>query len=456
MAGDFFDEDDYVPRSPRLEPIIVKPLKRSPSPGLWPTDELRQKRRRQKKLSSDTEVLIDHMGGLNYPDVARLAGDDVAKMARVEIPDRSDDNSFSSSNRDGSGPNLASPRKRQIGQDNVEASSYGKSASPLQKLKVDLPMIIRGKTIISRPDSGTEENIIASEVTSALGLAVDTTPEHRKDFRMANGVLVQALGRLVIDCTFARDRTVQLSCIFYVFRQLICPILMGMPFLSETRTLDKYRHRLQARTPPSFAPLQLSLLNKPRQRLYCLANCQPKFANADTGSELNLMSLAYVRQRRFLVTGVELGSSMVQFADGSTAYLEGCVNVTIVLGTPEAPRIAAPFYVLRGLTCDVLFGEDFLHETKAFTEYRHAFAMVPSDDDIAEVNGIMWFRTMEEHVSNGMAVMRLSDNRESGRLPFPCIRFCLVSVRSDSRQIRRKRPSYSESNIVWIVSSIAK
>lgn len=163
----------------------------------------------------------------------------------------------------------------------------------------------------------------------------------------------------------------------------------GHAFSNETATLVKYRYRLQARSTPTAGPIQLSSLNTPRQRLYCLANAQPRFANADTGSELDLMSLDYVRKRAFLISSVELGNSTVQFADGSTADLVGKVRILIVLGTSEGPRVPTTFYVLEGLTCDILFGEDFLAETEAFKTYRNAFSLLQCDDDVVEVSPIV-------------------------------------------------------------------
>ena len=174
-------------------------------------------------------------------------------------------------------------------------------------------MLIEGEVILARPDSGSEENIIAAEVLSSLSLETNTTHEHRKSFRLANGSYFEALGQVVIDCTFARDRSLQLCCVFYVFKQLICPILMGMPFLNDTETLGKHRHRLQARASPSMGPIEVSSLNSPRQRLYCLANSQPSLTNADTAS------------------------------------LVGRVPLLIVLGTSEGPRHCEIFYVLDGL-----------------------------------------------------------------------------------------------------------
>ena len=287
--------------------------------------------------------------------------------------------------------------------------------TPFQSIRrVDLPMIIQGSTIISRPDSGSEENIIASDVLTMLDLKMDNAPEHRKEFRVANGKPVWALGRIMVKCSFAKDRTLDFYCTFYVFQNPTSALIMGMPFLDETQTLVKHQYRLQPRAISSFRPIQLSSLNSPRKRLYCLVDSQPKLANADTGSEIDVMSLEYTLRRGFSMTAVDLSTSTVQFVDGSTSELVGKVSVVIVLGTPEGPRVTTTFYVLDGLTCDILFGEDFLDKTTAFKTYRDAFSVIECDNDAAEVNGIVWFNAVESYVSRGIDALTLKPRSENG------------------------------------------
>ena len=283
--------------------------------------------------------------------------------------------------------------------------------------RADLPMIIQGSTFISRPDSGSEENIIAADVLSTLDVKMDTAPEHRKEFRIANGRSVWALGRIMINCTFAKDRTVELRCVFYVFQTLTSALIMGMPFLDETQTLEKYQYRLQRRAIPSYRPIQLSSLNSPRKRLYCLVDSQPRFANADTGSDIDLMSLEYVRKRGFSMTAVGSSTSTVQFADGSTSELVGKVSVMVILGTPEGPGVTTTFYVLAGLTCDILFGDDFLNKTTAFETYRDSFSVIECESDIAEVNGIIWFNGFESYISRSMDALALKPKSGGGTVP---------------------------------------
>lgn len=96
--------------------------------------------------------LVDSMGGLNDPDLPSRAGEEA-------LP-QSDDSDL-------------------------------EEIVPFRSIRrVDLPMIIHSSTIISRPDSGSEDNIIALDVLSALGLKMDTMPEDRKEFRVANGTSV--------------------------------------------------------------------------------------------------------------------------------------------------------------------------------------------------------------------------------------------------------------------------
>ena len=263
--------------------------------------------------------------------------------------------------------------------------------------KMVLPMIIHGLTIDSRADSGSEDNIISRDLVSHLNLTIEDALEHRKEFRLANGNFVSALGRISIKCAFAKDPSIELCCTFYIFSQLITPIIMGMAFLDETETLVKYRHRLQPRV--LAGPPQLCSLNNPRCRLLCIVDSLPILVNADTGSDMDLMSLAYVRRRGFVMTEVDLECSTIEFADATTALIVGKVDVPVVIGGDIEYQILNIFYVLEELTCDVLLSEEYLFETNAFERYHHAFSYGDCDDDAVDVNAIMWVNTTEKHFS---------------------------------------------------------
>ena len=246
-----------------------------------------------------------------------------------------------------------------------------------------------------------------------LRLDFDASPQHQKDFRIANGKYVKALGRMLVEVTFVKDRSTALYCTFYIFKHLVSPLIMGMQFLNETETLVKNKHRLETLVSPTSGPIQLCSLNSPRCRLYCQANSEANLANADTGSEVELMSLAYVMKRGFHMTSVDYYSSAVQFADGSTAHLAGKVDIQIVIGTKQGPCLFTSFFVLEDLTCDILFGEDFLYESDAFETYSDAFALT-DDCDSCDANTIIWCN-MAEGILSRLWGGRSNNKSKSGK-----------------------------------------
>lgn len=302
-----------------------------------------------------------------------------------------------------------------------EHSSRSSHQGYVPRRQMELPIILRNpraigdSTIMSRPDSGSEENVMTADVAHSLLLDIDSTPACQKDFRVANGKLMKSIGRTMVHCGFAKEPTVELRCFFYVFWQLISPVIMGMAFLDETETLVKYRHRLQPRSVPPSLPFQICSLNYPRRQLYCLANSQPKFANADTGSEIDLMSLAYVQKRRFTIEKASPLRDTVQFADGSTSRLVGKVNVGIQIGADNSPCYWREFHILTDLICDILLGEDFLEDTAAFESYSNAFALDDEDDGFCEVNTIVWFNLVESKVSRILARKPVATDHSLGK-----------------------------------------
>ena len=257
------------------------------------------------------------------------------------------------------------------------------------KFKMDLPMIVHGSSCVSRPDSGSEENIMALNLASQLGPSVDGSPEHQKEFRLGSGKIVKAVGRVSTDCSFVKGPAVSLRCKFYVFNNLTWPLIMGMSFLEGTEMLSKNRYRLQPQATPPSASSKNCILNNPKRRLLCIVAAEPILASADTGSEVNLISLAYCRKQGFVTDPVDPDKSSIQFADGSVSYLSGSVDLTIMLGHVEGIRLKATFYVLEDLTCDILLGEDLLNETDAFHTYENAFSIEENHECVAEVNTIV-------------------------------------------------------------------
>ena len=192
------------------------------------------------------------------------------------------------------------------------------------KKRFDLPLNIFGATHSTRHDSGSHENAMAKEMALKLGLKIEDTAEYQKEFRIANGKVVKALGRTSVDCAFTAEPHMQHLCSFYVFATLVTPIIMGMAFLDATETLTKHKRRLRSTMVPANGPAQICALNNPGQRLRCSMNRESVLANADTGSEIDLISLAYAKSRGLAwIEFGAMGNHKVQFADGSESFLAG-------------------------------------------------------------------------------------------------------------------------------------
>ena len=282
----------------------------------------------------------------------------------------------------------------------LRTPTTGRDRPRRTRTKVVLPITVTGNILRATADSGSEENIIALEVLETHGFWFDQSSQHHKEFQMGNGKIVSAIGRTSLDCRFTNDSALKFACIFYVFERLITPLIMGMDFLQETETLTKNRHRLESRETFEKRFVQVCSLNNPKRRLSCFADGERVLANADTGSEVDLISLAYASKGGFPVESIEEDfESTVQFADGSCSTLSGKIILQVKFGKSNHPHSNVVFHVLEGLTCDLLLGEDLLDEIDAFQSYQEEF-LREEGSPAFEVNTIVWFNTIERMFSN--------------------------------------------------------
>jgi hypothetical protein len=123
-------------------------------------------------------------------------------------------------------------------------------------------------------------------------------------------------------------------------------------------------------------------------------------ANPDSGSEVDLVSPEFCRKNNLPISRLD-GVSKVQFADGSIATLLGKTEMRVFMGLQQTDIFERTFYVLEDLTCDALFGEDFLDVLDPFNTYNHAL-LVEVGDFLSEVSTIVWMNNFEEKLSKSM------------------------------------------------------
>lgn len=145
---------------------------------------------------------------------------------------------------------------------------------------------------------------------------------------------------------------------------------------------------------------------------------EPILANADTGSEIDLVSADFCYRRNLPISKKINGGGdpMVQFADGSTASVLGQIQLRVVIGKFRVGSFgkALTFYVLEDLTCSMLLGEGFLNESNAFEAYKDAFT-IDDDEDLAQVNTIIWLKKWERWLSRNKSETPVGLDSASGK-----------------------------------------
>jgi hypothetical protein len=286
-------------------------------------------------------------------------------------------------------------------------------------------MIIHGKQFSTQPETGCAVNAITVEVAAQLKCSYSKEPKDCPIFKTANGKVMTALGRTKLQCSFVGGVFGQMLRTFYIFPTLATDVsvIMGKKFLDQTKTLTKYRRLLRERTKKaSTAWRVMKVVTAPQMNyLQCYLDSHLVLANADTGSEIDLISRTYATYRGFDIKPVGSNEEMVEFANGSVERLSGKTRLKFdtipgkttvakssqmaevssqpmetrhpaVTSETSSPDHYRTFYILDTLTCSVLLGESLLNSINAFTNHQYAFVDDPDGIADDQINGIWWHR----------------------------------------------------------------
>lgn len=195
-----------------------------------------------------------------------------------------------------------------------------------------------------------------SSVGKKLKLTVHKAEGEAHRFVNAVGKKKTAIGYTHVPCAFQDNSQQQVNSRFWVFPILIVSLLVGRKFLESTETLTRFRHRLQKLILRAGIALRVLHLEAPKWRMNCTVDGRATLANPDTGSDLDLISLSYVRENGFRMEKLPSGREYIQFADGTEHWLKGVVSVPFAIGRGEDVGVSRKFNVLDGLTSEVLLG----------------------------------------------------------------------------------------------------
>ena len=265
----------------------------------------------------------------------------------------------------------------------------------------DLPIIIGGTEVKAQHDSGAESgNFIDRSLASKLKLRLRNEKGDCKRFSMGNGKIVKALGRVRAVCAFAKEAQTKMKCWFYVFDELASPLIMGSRFLEKTKTLSDHVHRLEGCIPnPGILPM-VNLIGSTQQakrRLTAHIDHRYTLINADSGSDLDLMSSTYVRAHGYHLDRRRRCRKRVRLADNTIAETIGQVKATLTL--EDGIMYPKTFDVLPNLTSEVLLGQFTLEEIDAFKLHRSSFVDVFAGERHLELSVLGYLGKVNEFLA---------------------------------------------------------
>ncbi|KAG9192915.1 hypothetical protein G6011_11649 [Alternaria panax] len=248
---------------------------------------------------------------------------------------------------------------------------------------------------------------MSDDVAKALGYSEYDMLAAKKQFTLANGKVVEAIGQLELVCSFRTEieSSVTMTCVFYVLLKVAMPVIMGLDFLEQTKMMTEHRERFVRVPRPTYQALSVCSAGKPKRLLACGLNHLVTTATPDTGAEVDLMTTSSAVVFGFPVHPEE---EMIELADGSIVTTNGCVLASLwvasadKLGRPifsHSNYIIAKFFLLDSLTHDVIVGKESLEALGVFEDHQHALISAPDDSKFLGLNGIRHLGPVDRIVS---------------------------------------------------------
>ena len=324
----------------------------------------------------------------------------------------------------------------------IAASSTTGCRPPPENQRKVLRVLIKKKEHMACPDSGSAKNIMSESLANKCELKIRRSSKDIKQFELGSGKCISSIGRVRVPVELLGNTLGRKKCWFYIFSTCPVPLILGMPFLEEAEILTKNRHMLES-CPAELKNIS-SLLwigssrsnTSPRNRFECSLDGHDLEAVADTGSDLNLMSLKCAKREGFRIDRRREARRRIRVGDATETETVGQVyiyklnldwrkapttsdipiNINNTDNTPQetspeidGTNIGTIFHILPGLPCDVIFGRDLLDQIDAFNLCpKLSSARAPKMDHPFELNVL---------ISLGPVSIRLPLPRRRRQLP---------------------------------------
>jgi hypothetical protein len=163
-----------------------------------------------------------------------------------------------------------------------------------------------------------------------------------------------------------------------------------MAFLEAIETYSKHRDRLVEIIASQAQALRVHSIGKPRRHLLCRLDDYMAVTNADSGSDIDLLSSSFARTRFNMCPDEET----IMFVDGSTETTSGIAHLIFAVEdiggvTGNAwplKTILKEFHIYDKLAHHVLIGPETIETFGVFTNYNSSLVLRTGLEDFSSLN----------------------------------------------------------------------
>jgi hypothetical protein len=233
----------------------------------------------------------------------------------------------------------------------------------------EVPGLLNGQPSNAFPDTGSDQNLLSRDYVRRNNIPIVPDGDGTTHIKSADGRVIPTTGTAQLAWSFYDSPYEKHMLDFHVLEQCVHDILLGHPFLLETNTTTLNRikrytvNAMSSNSAGAVYDIHAASGLRPGQ---CttdghLAGEAIKTL-ADTGAQVNIMSLAYAQARNFKldITG---NRGTFRFIDGSEAPSIATVNAVWI--SSDKKKYSLKFEVLIGSSYDVILGQKHIYGTKA-------------------------------------------------------------------------------------------
>lgn len=243
----------------------------------------------------------------------------------------------------------------------------------------------------------TSENFVTEKLATSLGMRIDRRRGHRPKCVNAVGKTFYPLGAVTLQVAFPDEPNNKMQSSFLVVKDCVADMVLGSTFLKTTEVFTR-RKRRQTRIKCTGKLPRLCYMGGPNRRLSCTLDGETVRAEEEIGSEIDVVSKRYATMRQWEIHELLPDEQHAVLIDRSIVKLEGYVKVVMGFGRRSGLQC---FFVLDNLQCDVLFGDQTIHDLFAPARDKDSFFVNRCKlQNDGTFNATEWMDQVEDHITS--------------------------------------------------------